>query len=90
MPPVKGANAAQAIRNAVVHGSALYNSGHHGECANLYHTTMHELMSSDIDASVKHHMASVLSAASSQHCEATRAWMLRRGMDQAYSRLVSK
>lgn len=90
MPPAKGANATQAIRDAVAQGSALYNSGHHSECANLYHSTMEGLMSSDIDTSVKHHMASVLKTASAQHCQTTRAWTLRRGMDQAYTRLVSK
>ncbi len=90
MPPVKGAHASQAILDAVAHGSALYNSGHHGACAQLYHSTMEELMSRDVDASVKHHMASVLKAASAQHCETTRAWTLRRGMDQVYSRLVAK
>ena len=90
MPPAKGANAPQVIREALVHGSAMFNSGHHGDCANLYHSTMQGLMSSDIDASVKQHFASVMKTASSQHCQTTRAWTLRRGMDQGYAQLVSK
>lgn len=90
MPPAKDAKAPQVIREALVHGSAMYNAGHHGDCANLYHSTMQGLMSSDIDASVKHHFASVMKTASSQHCPTTRAWTLRRGMDQAYAQLVSK
>jgi uncharacterized surface protein with fasciclin (FAS1) repeats len=90
LPPAKDANAPQVIRDAIARGSAMYNSGHHGDCASLYHSTMQGLMSSDIDASLKHHFASVMKTASSQHCQTTRAWTLRRGMDQAYAQLVSK
>jgi len=90
MPPAKGANAPQAIRDAIAHGSALYNSGHHSECANLYHSTREALMSGDVDASMKHHFTTVLKTASSQQCQTTRAWTLRRGMDQAYTQLMSK
>lgn len=90
MPPAKGANAPQVIRDAIAHGSVLYNSGHHSDCARLYHSTMQGLMSSNIDTSMKHHFASVLHTANSQQCQTTRAWTLRRGMDQAYSQLVTK
>jgi len=89
MPPAKGANAQQKIREAIVKGSSLYNAGHHSECASLYHATMEGLMSSDVDASVQHHVSSVLQTANSQTCQTTRAWTLRRGMDQAYAQLQS-
>lgn len=90
MPPAKGANAQQVIRDAIAHGSVLYNSGHHSDCATLYHLTMKGLMSSDIDPSVRHHFASVMQSAGSQQCQTTRAWTLRRGMEQVYSQLATK
>lgn len=90
MPPAKGANAQQVIRDAIAHGSVLYNSGHHSDCATLYHSTMKGLMSSDIDPSVRHHFASVMQSAGSQQCQTTRAWTLRRGMEQVYSQLATK
>lgn len=87
MPPAKGANARQVIREAIAEGAHLFNSGHHTACANLYHKTMNELMSTDLDASVKHQMKTVLTSARHATCSTTRAWTLRHGMDQMYAQL---
>ena len=87
MPPAKGANARQVIREAIADGAHLFNTGHHAACANLYHKTMNELMSTNLDASVKHHMKTVLTSARHESCSTTRAWTLRHGMDQMYAQL---
>jgi uncharacterized surface protein with fasciclin (FAS1) repeats len=87
LPPEKGANARRVIEDTVAQGASLFNSGHHAACANLYHSTMTQLMSSTMDGSLKSHMTSVLHAASAQHCDTDRAWTLRRGLDRMYSML---
>lgn len=89
MPPPKVADARKVLRDAITQGSALYNAGHHGQCASLYHATMEGLMSADVDSSIRHQMTRVIHTASSQTCPTTRAWTLRRGMDQAYAQMSS-
>jgi transforming growth factor-beta-induced protein len=84
MPPAKQASARQILHDAVVKGSAIFNSGHHAACADLYEQTLEQLMVSDLDASTKHHMQRVLSSARHQHRASDRAWTLRRGIDQMF------
>ncbi|SMP66607.1 Uncaracterized surface protein containing fasciclin (FAS1) repeats [Neorhodopirellula lusitana] len=90
MPPAKGANVQGVLHGAIAQGSELFNSGHHAACADLYTQTLSGLMSADMDPSLHHHMTSVMATASTQQCPTTRAWTLRHGMDQMYSRLAAK
>ncbi|MCM2375248.1 fasciclin domain-containing protein [Rhodopirellula sp. ICT_H3.1] len=90
MPPAKGVNAQGIIHGAIAQGSQLFNAGHHGACADLYTQTMHTLMDADLEPSLRHHLTSVMQTASTQHCPTTRAWTLRRGMDQMYAQLAAK
>ena len=87
MPPAKRANARQTLEKAVVQGSQLYNAGNHDACATVYQNAMNELMSSEIQPSIKHHMTSVLNSARQQQCPTERSWTLRRGIDQMYGQL---
>ncbi len=87
MPPAKGADARRTLESAVAQGAELFNAGHHAACAQVYHNTMSELVSSSIEDSLKVHMTSVIKAASHEHCATTRAWTLRRGIDQMYAQL---
>lgn len=87
MPPAKGADARRTLEKAVADGSHLFNSGHHGDCANVYENAMTELMSAEVGSSLKGHMTSVLSKARSQTCPTERAWTLRHGIDQMYNQL---
>lgn len=87
MPPAKGADARSVIREAIAKGADLFNTGHHAACAKLYHNTMSELMSTELDTSMQHHIKTVLTSASHQSCSTTRAWMLRNGLDQMYIQL---
>lgn len=87
LPPAKGADTRKVLLDTVAQGAALFNSGHHQACADLYHNTMTELMSADLNKSMKHHMSSVIRSAQAQHDPAQRAWTLRHGIDQMYTRL---
>ncbi len=87
LPPEKGADARQVIEETVAQGAALFNSGHHAACANLYQSCMTELMSSSVSTPLKSHMTRVMQSANSQQCDTDRAWTLRRGIDQMYGML---
>lgn len=88
MPPAKGANAQKVLSDVVAHAAPLYNAGHHGACADMYQETLEGLMSSQIEPSMKRQMETVLTSAKHQPCSTTRAWTLRRGIDQMYTQLV--
>lgn len=87
MPPAKGVDARQMLYDAMVKGTSTFNAGHHAACADLYQTTMETIMASTSDASMRSHMESVLTNARHTTCPTTRAWTLRRGMDQMYVQL---
>ena len=90
MPPEKQSNARKTLENAVAKGAALFNAGHHDACAKVYKNAMQELMSTEIDSSLRSHMVSVLNAANSTTCPTTQSWTLRNGIDQLHHRLGSK
>lgn len=72
------------IAAAIREGSALYNSGHHGACANLYMSTCEQVVSLIRDPRQQGMMQSAVNTARSQHNMTSRAWTLRRAMDSAY------
>ncbi|MDV6031400.1 MAG: fasciclin domain-containing protein [Phycisphaera sp. RhM] len=90
MPPAKSAEAGchrevcQTLAAAIAKGAPMFNAGHHAACADLYMRTMSDLMHSELDSSMKHHVSTVLNAARHQHRSTDRAWTLRRGMDQMF------
>jgi transforming growth factor-beta-induced protein len=90
LPPPNGADARQKLEEAVAKGAPLFNAGHHSECASLYRSTMNELMSTSLPDTIKTHMSRVISKADQTHCNTEKAWVLRRGIDQMYSQLVSQ
>ncbi len=80
----------QAIEHAIAQGSQLYNDGHAEACASLYHETMKTVLTTDHDGLSAHtvsQMDSVLQQAESTSCANSRAWMLRKGLEVAYSDL---
>ena len=81
--------AMHTIEDAVARGSALFNSGHHHACADVYSATMHGLMKTTVDQNLKNHMSSVLAEAGRHHDPTEKAWALRRGIDQMYTILAS-
>jgi uncharacterized surface protein with fasciclin (FAS1) repeats len=79
------------ILTSISKGSALYNSGHHGECADLYEATAKKLMSADgMCPVVKTHVATALEKSEKTHCATTRAWTMRHALDMALSSMPEK
>ncbi|MGI9470807.1 MAG: fasciclin domain-containing protein, partial [Rubripirellula sp.] len=89
MPPAKGVNAQQMLYDAISQGAPMYNAGHHAACADLYQQTMETLMTETADSGLRSHMQTVLTSARNQTCPTSRAWTLRRGMDQMYTQIAS-
>ena len=81
-PPARSAEVSKMLFDAVSHGAPLYNAGHHAACAQIYSQTLHSVMTTYPDASVKHQINEVLVRASHQHCASERAWTLRHGIDR--------
>jgi transforming growth factor-beta-induced protein len=86
---VGAAEARKMIEHAVARGTRMYNAGHHKACADLYMSTMREMvaygdqMPEEILSSMKH----VLTKAENTHCPTQRSWTLRHGLDHAYARM---
>lgn len=88
MPPPSNAMMRAEIESAVATGAGLFNSGHHQQCADLYHATMSKMMSSLPQSHrLVGHMSSTISSAESTTCPTTRSWILRNGIDQMYASL---
>lgn len=85
-------DAAEAIRSAVAHGSALYNSGHVDACAKLYMKTTTTLLESEdsIPAHAVRHLHAAVTSAKSTSCSETQSWTMRRGLDSAYRVLMAE
>lgn len=84
--------AAEAIRSAVAHGSALYNSGHVDACAKHYMKTTTTLLESEgsIPAHAVRHLHAAMTSAKGTSCSATQSWTMRRGLDSAYRVLMAE
>jgi len=92
LPSVKVSDARKRLENAVAQGSHLYNSGDHAACANIYHSTMTELMSTGIAGAtpcMMNQIGTVVQHATREHSMTQRAWILRRGIDSMYNQLVT-
>ena len=90
MPPAKAADARKMLEQIVAEGSQLYNAGHHAECAKVYKQAMNDMMSSEINSSLKQHVSTVLHEVKHQQCSTKQAWTLRHGIDQLYAQLPSR
>jgi transforming growth factor-beta-induced protein len=88
MPPAKGADIRHTLERTVALGSQMFNAGDHAGCAALYRSTLSELMSAQMQPSLKTHMTSVIQKADGQHCVTEQSWTLRHGIDQMYTQLV--
>ena len=93
LPPEKkkvgAAEARQMIEHAIARGAKTYNAGHHKACAEIYMTTMREMiqngdqMPEEILTNMKH----VLTKAGHTTCPKQASWDLRHGLDHAYARM---
>lgn len=92
MPPkgkvkVTAADAKKMIEAAMAKGTALYNSGHHAACAQVYHTTMTRMVgyADQMPPLAMQHLNSAMSQVEHSQCATSRAWTLRHGLNGAYS-----
>jgi transforming growth factor-beta-induced protein len=79
-----------SLTGAIDRGVPVFNAGHHGQCCQIYMETMSSISSAGIEGADAHTMTmvkQVLSNARNTHSETDRAWVLRRGMDELYSRV---
>ena len=89
MPPAKNADARQTLQHAVAKGAPLFNAGHHQACAEVYASALQGMVHVTSDASMRHQMETVLTAARQQHCPTQRAWTLRHAIDKMYTQLAA-
>jgi len=90
MPPTKRADARRRLEQAVATGAPLFNAGHHQRCAQIYASTMNQLMNETITGVNRHdvrQMQMILSLAENEHHSGRRAWILRHGTDRMYAKL---
>ena len=88
MPPMKQAEVRKHLEHAVARGAALYNAGHHEQCAQVYAKTMTRIMKETVtgmDSDEVRQMNMLLTIAEKQHDAGKRAWVLRHGIDRMYS-----
>jgi transforming growth factor-beta-induced protein len=87
-PPMARKAAMAAIQNAVSQGAPLYNSGHHGQCAQVYMSAMTSILAQGVDgcdARMMKDMEVMMQSAAAESHMGERCWILRRGMDRMYS-----
>ena len=88
LPPMKQAEVRNQLEQAVAKGAALYNAGHHEQCADIYTMVMSEVMKENISSMTRHEaheMQMLMSIAAKQHNAGRRAWVLRHGIDRMYN-----
>ncbi|MCH2177328.1 MAG: fasciclin domain-containing protein [Mariniblastus sp.] len=76
-----------SLTAAIDRGVPVFNSGHHGQCCDIYMNVMTEISETGVDNMDDHAMAMVkqtLRKAQQTHSMTQRAWVLREGMDQLY------
>ena len=82
--------AAKRIEAAVMKGVSVFNHGDHAKCADIYSDCMQALVADGgVCSSTRETLTKILTTAKQTHCDTTRAWMLRRGLDHAYQ-IVSR
>lgn len=78
-------SAAERIESALDKGVPVFNHGDHGKCADIYAACMQALVKdSSLGCDTRRTLTKIVNKAEKSHCDTTRAWMLRSGLDQAY------
>ncbi len=90
LPPKKEARVSpqHIIQQAVAQGAPMYNAGHIDGCCTTYTNAISTLMNEygrEMPVSIRSHLQTSLNNANSLQCSDSRAWALRRALDQAYT-----
>jgi transforming growth factor-beta-induced protein len=89
---MSGQSVMNSLTAAIDRGVPMFNAGQHGKCCDLYMETMTSINSAGIKNADRHTITMVnkaLENARNTQNMSERAWVLRRGMDELYTR-VSK
>lgn len=82
------ANPRQMIEEAVATGAHQFNEGHAAACAATYKQAMQTMLALDNHGMSDHAVKAIetaLHSASHSNCSNSQAWILRKGLDTAYS-----
>ena len=79
------AELSKMIMQAIDKGVPAFNHGNPGKCSDIYSNCVETIMSSKtITHSMRQHLQMVMKKAQNMNCDSSKAWVLRRGLDQAY------
>ncbi len=83
---IKSAAARRMIHDAVARGAALFNDGHHAECADIYMTAVRDMVEygEELPEPAMMSLTAALAKAEGTSCPTSQSWSLRHGMDRAY------
>jgi uncharacterized surface protein with fasciclin (FAS1) repeats len=88
LPPEKvgAAEGRRMIEHAIARGAPIFNAGHHAQCAEIYTSTMRELVErgESMPEEIMTSLRSTMAHAQSTGCPTQRAWTLRHGLDRVY------
>jgi len=94
LPKMKAApeiSAIKRIKKAIDKGVPIFNGGNPGKCADIYRDCLLAISKgSELDASAAKMLDEVLQRAKKMNDDTQRAWVLRKGLDKAYSILAGK
>jgi uncharacterized surface protein with fasciclin (FAS1) repeats len=94
LPKMKAApeiSAIKRIKKAIDKGVPIFNGGNPGKCADIYRDCLLAISKgSELDASAAKMLDEVLQRAEKMNDDTQRAWVLRKGLDKAYSILAGK
>lgn len=79
-----------SITGAINRGVPVFNAGNHGQCSKIYMESMEMINEAGIknaDQDLMKMVQQTLDNARQTHSMSERAWVLRRGMDELYSRV---
>tara|TARA_B100000900_G_scaffold341830_1_gene305006 strand:- start:1616 stop:3331 length:1716 start_codon:yes stop_codon:yes gene_type:complete len=80
----------EQIEAAIDRGVPIFNSGEHGECANIYNDCMVSISkASCVDSRVSMVIKQLVKKAENIESDTERAWVLRNGLDHVYATLSS-
>ena len=78
------------IETAIAHGAPLYNAGHADQCAQVYMSTVEQLLATPghgMCSNTVHTVQTALNTAQHTSCSETQAWTLRKALDVAYNNI---
>jgi transforming growth factor-beta-induced protein len=91
LPPSKtsqiGGMAKGIITAAISKGVPLFNNGHHEECAKTYLSAGEALvkMEGELSSVSRMHVKVAIHAATKEQCNTSKAWIMRRALNQVYA-----